>query len=51
MLDENAFQPSTQRNKASEIESILSQDEIDLWALRELCLSEGGLVKGDFLYN
>jgi len=36
----------TKRRKEEEIDQILSQDEIDLWALRELCLTEGGLVNG-----
>lgn len=32
------------RNKVEEIERILDEDVIDLWALRELCLTEGGLI-------
>jgi hypothetical protein len=32
--------------KAQEIERVLSGPEIDLWKLRELALSEGGLVNG-----
>jgi hypothetical protein len=32
--------------KIQELNDILSQPEIDLWALRELCLSDGGLVNG-----
>jgi|AntRauTorckE5430_2_1112549.scaffolds.fasta_scaffold01116_6 hypothetical protein len=35
--------------KLNEINDILSQPEIDLWALRELCLTEGGLINGKFL--
>lgn len=32
--------------KAEEINLILLQPEVDLWRLRELALSEGGLVNG-----
>jgi hypothetical protein len=35
--------------KAEEINLILLQPEVDLWRLRELALSEGGLVNGTFL--
>jgi hypothetical protein len=34
--------------KAEEINLILLQPEVDLWRLRELALSEGGLVNGEF---
>ena len=40
---------SYRQNKVIEIERILDEDEIDLWALRELCLTEGGLVNGEFI--
>jgi len=33
-------------SKAKEIEQLLSEEQIDLWKLRELALSEGGLVNG-----
>jgi hypothetical protein len=33
-------------DKAQEIEQILNEEEVDLWRLRELALSEGGLVNG-----
>jgi hypothetical protein len=32
--------------KAREIEKVLSGPDVDLWKLRELALSEGGLVNG-----
>ena len=32
--------------KAREINLVLSQPTVDLWKLRELCLTEGGLVHG-----
>ena len=36
-------------NKAEEIRRVLSEPVVDLWKLRELALSEGGLVNGTFL--
>ena len=35
--------------KKEEIGLVLSAPEVDLWKLRELCLTEGGLVEGKFL--
>ena len=35
--------------KISEIEWCLEQDPVDLWRLRELALTHGGLVTGTFL--
>lgn len=32
--------------KAKEIHAVLAEPEVDLWKLRELALSEGGLVNG-----
>ena len=32
--------------KAKEISALLDQPEIDLWKLRALAISEGGLVNG-----
>ena len=40
---------SAQQRKMKEINAILSQPEIDLWALRELCLADGGLIDGEFV--
>ena len=40
--------PLSPLDQVEEIEKILAEDEVDLWALRELCLSEGGLVNGMF---
>ena len=40
--------PSALERKAEEIEAVLSQDDVDLWRLRELALTEGGLVNGAF---
>ena len=37
---------SATSQKLNKINAILSQPEIDLWALRELCLTEGGLING-----
>lgn len=37
---------SAQQRKMLEINAVLSKPEIDLWALRELCLSDGGLIDG-----
>ena len=34
--------------KAKEIELLLSEHDIDLWKLRELALTEGGLVNGAY---
>ena len=34
--------------KAKEISLVLSAPDIDLWKLRELALTEGGLVNGMF---
>ncbi len=35
--------------KTKEIENLLSHpEEVDLWALREMCFSEGGLMNGMF---
>jgi hypothetical protein len=36
------------QTKAEEINLILLQPQVDLWRLRELALSEGGLVNGKF---
>jgi len=33
-------------DKAIEIEAVLSEPYVNLWRLRELALSEGGLVNG-----
>lgn len=39
------------QRKAKEISAILSETEVNLWELRELALSEGGLVNGtSFLF-
>jgi hypothetical protein len=47
MIDETHDTPSSfPFNKIEEIEQIIAEDEVDLWALRELCLSEGGLISG-----
>jgi len=37
---------NTMTNKAEEIRRILSEPVVDLWKLRELALTEGGLVNG-----
>ena len=34
--------------KAELINRVLSEPEVDLWKLRELALSDGGLVNGEF---
>ena len=34
-------------DKALEIEAVLNQEDVDLWRLRELALSDGGLVNGE----
>ena len=36
------------KEKADEINLLLLQPTVDLWRLRELALSEGGLVNGTF---
>lgn len=38
--------PSAMAAKAEEIRRILSEPVVDLWKLRELALTEGGLVNG-----
>lgn len=35
-------------HKAEEINLVLLQPDVDLWKLRELALSDGGLVNGKF---
>jgi hypothetical protein len=35
--------------KAEEIRLVLSGPDVDLWKLRELALTEGGLVNGKFV--
>ena len=44
--DNNAVQSNCFHSKVMEIESLLSEDEVDLWALREHCLTPGGLMNG-----
>ena len=39
--------PSTMSAKAEEIRRVLSEPVVDLWKLRELALTEGGLVNGE----
>ena len=34
------------KEKAEEIDQLLKESPVDLWKLRELALSEGGLVNG-----
>jgi hypothetical protein len=34
--------------KKEEIGLVLSAPDVDLWKLRELCLTDGGLVDGKF---
>ena len=45
--DASIANPELQR-KAEEINLILLQPKVDLWRLRELALSEGGLVNGEY---
>lgn len=42
-----AWNNSSMEQKIKDITAILSQPEIDLWALRELCLTDGGLVNDE----
>lgn len=35
-------------SKREEILEVLTKPEVDLWKLRELALSEGGLVNGEY---
>ena len=37
----------TLKEKADEINLVLLEPNVDLWRLRELALSEGGLVNGE----
>ena len=37
------------KEKAEEINLVLLQPSVDLWRLRELALSEGGLVNGTLM--
>jgi hypothetical protein len=37
---------ATLEDKALQLEVVLAQPTVDLWELRELALSEGGLVNG-----
>lgn len=37
------------QRKAEEIIQVLSEPQVDLWKLRELALSDGGLVNGVFV--
>jgi hypothetical protein len=34
-------------SKEEEISLVLSEPDVDLWRLRELALSEGGLINGE----
>jgi hypothetical protein len=38
------------QEKAEEINLVLLRPDVDLWKLRELALSEGGLVNGTYCY-
>jgi hypothetical protein len=38
------------KSKAEQINLVLSEPDVDLWKLRELALTEGGLVNGTFPY-
>lgn len=49
MADDENCVGSSLRVKSLEIEAILSEDEVDLWALREHCLTSGGLINGELL--
>ena len=40
---------ATMSSKADEIGRVLSEPVVDLWKLRELALTEGGLVNGKFV--
>ena len=42
--------PTAMAAKAEEIRRILSEPVVDLWKLRELALTEGGLVNGKFYF-
>lgn len=42
--------PTAMAEKAEEIRRILSEPVVDLWKLRELALTEGGLVNGKFYF-
>ena len=44
--DNKAIQSNCFHSKVMAIESLLSGDEVDLWALREHCLTPGGLMNG-----
>lgn len=47
--NENADECVDPRNKIQRIEACLgTMNSVDLWDLRELALSEGGLLKGEF---
>jgi hypothetical protein len=41
--------PTALERKAEEIEAVLAADDVDLWRLRELALTEGGLINGAFV--
>lgn len=45
----SSLSPKELASKAEEINQVLSEAEIDLWKLRELALSDGGLVDGTLL--
>jgi hypothetical protein len=40
----------TLKEKAEQINLVLLQPNVDLWKLRELALTEGGLVNGAFRF-
>lgn len=42
--------PHNLQEKAEEINLTLLQPDVDLWKLRELALSEGGLVNGKIFF-
>jgi hypothetical protein len=43
--------PRVTREKCHQIEAALSEDPVDATQLKKLALSEGGLVKGNFIYR
>jgi hypothetical protein len=45
---ENSASALALASKAEEINLVLSEPDVDLWRLRELAISEGGLVNGAF---
>lgn len=51
MLSDDDHDHEAYHQKKEQIESLLAEPVVDLWALRALALSEGGLLNGTYPYR